>query len=99
MLGMNLQSPGFVYLCVCWFWFALSYARRRRHVSTPALVAISILPTVSLVLALTNEWHRARLAVAAHSSITPDTWVGRRIRPVADGSRRLRVRCCCSPAP
>ncbi len=56
-LGMHLQSPGFFFLCVCWFWFALSYARRQRRVSTATLVAISIIPTISLVLALTNEWH------------------------------------------
>ena len=58
MLALKLQVPGIAYLTVCWFWFALAYARRRRHVSTPVLVAVSILPTVSLVLALTNEWHQ-----------------------------------------
>jgi diguanylate cyclase (GGDEF)-like protein len=58
MLAMKVQSPGIAYLTVCWFWFALSYARHRRRVSTALLVAISILPTISLGLVLTNEWHQ-----------------------------------------
>jgi diguanylate cyclase (GGDEF)-like protein len=58
MLALKLQVPGIAYLTVCWFWFALAYARRRRHVSTPVLVAVAILPTFSMVLALTNEWHQ-----------------------------------------
>ena len=57
MFGMHLQSPGFFFLCVCWYWFALSYARRQRRISTTTLGVISIVPTMSLVLALTNEWH------------------------------------------
>jgi len=42
---------------VCWYWFALSYARRQRRLSTTTLGAISIVPAISLVLAFTNEWH------------------------------------------
>jgi diguanylate cyclase (GGDEF)-like protein/PAS domain S-box-containing protein len=42
---------------VCWFWFALAYARRREHISFRLLAALAALPTITVVLALTNEWH------------------------------------------
>ncbi|HTK96570.1 MAG TPA: diguanylate cyclase [Pseudomonadales bacterium] len=74
MLGMHLQSPGFFYLCVCWYWFALSYARRQRRVSVTTLVAISIVPTISLALALTNEWHE--LVWRAPHTIVHSGYVG-----------------------
>lgn len=54
----KLQAPGIAYLPVCWFWFALSYARHRRQVSTALLIALSVIPTISLSLAWTNEWHQ-----------------------------------------
>ena len=57
MLAIKLQSPGIAYLTVCWFWFAMAYARHRQDVSRVLLVAVSIVPTISLGLALTNEWH------------------------------------------
>ena len=57
LLSAKLQMPGQTYVSVCWFWFALSYARRREHTSLRLLAALAALPTVTLFLALTNEWH------------------------------------------
>ena len=91
MFALKVQVPGIAYLTVCWFWFALAYARRRRHVSTPVLVAVSILPTVSMLLALTQRVASARLAVAARRRARRLRRVGRQPGSVADGSRRLRV--------
>jgi diguanylate cyclase (GGDEF)-like protein len=66
MFAVKLQSPGIAYLTVCWFWFALAYARHRRRVSPALLIAISILPTISLGLALTNGSHQL-MWVAPHT--------------------------------
>src|SRR5262245_21515337 len=57
LLCAKLQMPGTVYVSVCWFWFALSYARRRERTSFGLLAALAALPTITLVLSLTNEWH------------------------------------------
>jgi diguanylate cyclase (GGDEF)-like protein len=57
MLAVQMQAPGVAYFPVCWFWFALAYARRRRDVSVPVMLTLAILPTISLGLALTNAWH------------------------------------------
>jgi diguanylate cyclase (GGDEF)-like protein len=57
-LAAQIEAPGIAYLAVCWFWFALAYARRRRDVSVPVLAALSVLPTISLGLAVTNPWHQ-----------------------------------------
>ncbi len=58
MFAMKLQTPGIAYVAVCWFWFAVAYARQRRQVSSALLITISVIPSISLVLALTNEWHQ-----------------------------------------
>jgi diguanylate cyclase (GGDEF)-like protein len=58
LFATKLQAPGIAYLPVCWFWFALSYARHRHQVSTALLVALSVIPTISLGLSWTNEWHQ-----------------------------------------
>ena len=57
-LALKVQVPGIAYLTVCWFWFALAYARRQRQVSKGVLVTVSVVPTISMLLALTNEWHQ-----------------------------------------
>ena len=74
MLAIKLQSPGIAYLTVCWFWFALAYARRKKQVSSLALVAVAILPTISLLLALTNEWHQ--LVWESPHTVVRDGYVG-----------------------
>ncbi len=58
MLAVKIEAPGIAYVAVCWFWFAVAYARQRRYVSRALLITISILPTISLALGLTNEWHQ-----------------------------------------
>ena len=74
MLAVKLQSPGIAYLTVCWFWFAMAYARHRQDVSRVLLVAVSIVPTISLGLALTNEWHH--LVWDSPRAIARDGYVG-----------------------
>ncbi len=57
MIAAKIQAPGIAYFPVCWFWFAIAYARRRRDVSKAMLIAVSVVPTISLVLAWTSSWH------------------------------------------
>ena len=58
ILASQIEAPGIAYLAVCWFWFALAYARRRRDVSVPVLLTIALLPTMTLGLAVSNPWHQ-----------------------------------------
>ncbi len=53
----KLEYSGSVYVATCWFWFALSYARRTDRTSPRLLAALAALPTVTLLLTFSNEWH------------------------------------------
>lgn len=48
---------GIVYTPPAWFVFALRYGRMPRHSTAKLPVLVSVVPTVILLLALSNEWH------------------------------------------
>lgn len=66
LIASKLQYPGIAFTCVAWFAFALTYARQRRRPSNRTLVALGLVPVVTVVLVTTNElhhlvWHSTRL--------------------------------------
>jgi diguanylate cyclase (GGDEF)-like protein/PAS domain S-box-containing protein len=58
VLAAKLQYPGIAYLPVAWFAFAMSYAKRVRSLSRRSVATLCVLPTITLLLALSNGWHR-----------------------------------------
>jgi len=59
ILASKLQYPGVSLLAVSWFAFALTYARRPPRLGWPSLIALSLLPLITIVLAWSNELHHA----------------------------------------
>ncbi len=57
ILASKLQYPGIALLPVCWFVFAISYARQWPSVGGVALAALTAIPAITIALAWTNEWH------------------------------------------
>jgi len=57
LLFAKLETLGSGYVALCWFAFALSFARRRDSISRVLLAALAAMPTISIVLAFSNEWH------------------------------------------
>ena len=57
LIAAKLQYLGIAFTPVAWFAFALTYARQRRRPTKPTLIALSIVPVLTILLALTNEWH------------------------------------------
>lgn len=57
ILASKLQYPGITLLPVCWFLFAITYARQWLSVGGVVLAALSVIPAISIALAWTNEWH------------------------------------------
>jgi PAS domain S-box-containing protein len=53
----KMQYPGIVVLPVAWFVFAVLYTGRERWLTRRTLMGLTIIPGITLVLALTNEYH------------------------------------------
>lgn len=56
-LWVNLSWIGVVVVPVGWFWFAMEYTGRDRYVARPYLVALFLVPAITVVLALTDGRH------------------------------------------
>jgi diguanylate cyclase (GGDEF)-like protein/PAS domain S-box-containing protein len=74
ILGAKLQYPGVAFLPLAWFAFAMAYARRQRQLSRGTVMALGAIPAATLLLALTNEWHR--LIWTEQHLIAGDGYVG-----------------------
>jgi len=57
ILAAQLAYLGIAFTPVAWFVFAMTYSQRVRKISRFALNAVSIVPGITLVLALTNPLH------------------------------------------
>ncbi len=57
LIAAKFQYLGIAFTPVAWFAFALTYARQRRRPTKPTLIALSIVPVLTILLALTNGWH------------------------------------------
>jgi PAS domain S-box-containing protein len=53
----KMQYPGIVVLPVAWFIFAVLYTGREKWLTRRALMGLTVIPGITLVLALTNEYH------------------------------------------
>ena len=45
------------FTCVLWFLFALSFTRRENWLSSPGIGLLSLIPTITTILAITNPMH------------------------------------------
>ena len=57
LLFAKFETLGSGYVAVCWFVFGLAFARRRESISRSLLIGLVVMPTVSILLAFSNEWH------------------------------------------
>ena len=57
LLASQLSYIGITLTPVAWFQFAITYSQRVVRMSRRVLNLVSFLPTITLVLALTNSWH------------------------------------------
>ncbi|MFB6121456.1 MAG: histidine kinase N-terminal 7TM domain-containing protein [Halobacteriaceae archaeon] len=57
LLWANLQWFGSVWVAVAWFVFALEYTGKDQYVNARSLAALSVVPTLSLLLVWTNSTH------------------------------------------
>ncbi len=57
MLAAQFAYVGIALTPVAWFLFALTYSQRVLRISRHALNTVSIIPMITLTLALTNPWH------------------------------------------
>ncbi len=57
ILVAKIAYFGIVLSPVAWFIFAISYTRRQMRLSTTALNLICIVPTITMILVMTNDWH------------------------------------------
>jgi PAS domain S-box-containing protein len=53
----KVQYLGIVTVPLCWLIFALDYAGHDRWLTPRALIPLGIIPTITVLLAFTNEWH------------------------------------------
>jgi signal transduction histidine kinase len=67
----QLQWAGVVFIPVSWLLFALEYTGRDRFVSFRTAVGLSILPTITLVLAMTNNLHGLVYTELTRTAIPP----------------------------
>jgi diguanylate cyclase (GGDEF)-like protein len=56
---------------IAWFAFCLAYARRQLHLSRVVLNAVSVLPLVTVILSLTNDYHHLILKPGS-TNLDPD---------------------------
>lgn len=57
IIAMKLAYFGIVLTPVAWFIFAMSYTRRQMRLSPIALNLICVIPTITMIMVMTNEWH------------------------------------------
>ncbi|MEQ8859496.1 MAG: diguanylate cyclase [Pseudomonadales bacterium] len=58
LLALKLSVVGIALAPVLWFLFALTYTRRQMHVSALVRNLLSVIPLITIVLAVTNDWHQ-----------------------------------------
>ncbi len=56
-LVVRMSYLGVLIAPLAWFSFCLAYSRRQLHISRIILNIICILPLVTLLLSITNDWH------------------------------------------
>lgn len=57
ILSAKLAYFGIVLTPVAWFIFAISYTRRQMRLSATTLNLICVIPTITMIMVMTNEWH------------------------------------------
>jgi diguanylate cyclase (GGDEF)-like protein len=57
LLASKFAYVGIALTPVAWFLFAVTYSRRVRSLSRHVFNTISIIPGITIVLAMTNDWH------------------------------------------
>lgn len=57
LLSSQLAYIGIAFTPVAWFVFAVTYARRQINISALLLACVSVIPAITVILALTNHHH------------------------------------------
>ncbi|PID86850.1 MAG: hypothetical protein CSB13_02255 [Chloroflexi bacterium] len=58
LIWVKVQYVAIVFIPVSWFLFAMAYTQRNKWLSRNYLLPLLIVPTVTLVLVFTNDYHR-----------------------------------------
>ena len=74
LLAAKLQYLGIAFTPLAWFAFALTYARQHRRPHMPTMIALSIVPVLSILLAWTNELHH--LVWSSSTLLEHDGYIG-----------------------
>ncbi len=56
-LATQLAYLGIILAPIAWFAFCISYSRRQIHISRQMLNLVTVLPALTLIIALTNDYH------------------------------------------
>ncbi len=57
LFATQLAYLGIILAPIAWFAFCISYSRRQIHISRQILNLITVLPALTLIIALTNDFH------------------------------------------
>jgi len=74
-LATQIAYIGIILAPIAWFSFCISYSRRQIHVSRQMLNVIAVIPAVTLIVALTNDFHHLLWAPGGNGTkAEPGIW-------------------------